>query len=70
MAVVTADQSICKPVRLSFVSIVSRGMVKLSPEERQKLRTDWKQMSPEQRREWVQKNAPKTPREAPLPPPR
>ena len=36
-------------------------MVKLSPEERQKLRTDWKQMSPEQRREWVQKNAPKGP---------
>lgn len=45
-------------------------MVKLSPEERQKLRTDWKQMSPEQRREWVQKNAPKAPPEAPLPPPR
>ena len=36
-------------------------MVKLTPEERQKLRTDWKQMSPEQRREWVQKNAPKGP---------
>ena len=45
-------------------------MVKLSPEERQKLRTDWKQMSPEQRREWMQKNAPKAPPEAPLPPPR
>ena len=45
-------------------------MVKLSPEERQKLRTDWKQMSPEQRREWVQKNAPKGPPEPPLPPPR
>ena len=45
-------------------------MVKLTPEERQKLRTDWKQMSPEQRREWVQKNAPKAPPEAPLPPPR
>ena len=45
-------------------------MVKLTPEERQKLRTDWKQMSPEQRREWVQKNAPKGPPEPPLPPPR
>ena len=45
-------------------------MVKLSPEARKQLREDWKQMSPEQRREWVQKNAPKGPPEPPLPPPR
>ena len=45
-------------------------MVKLTPEARKQLREDWKQMSPEQRREWMQKNAPKAPPEAPLPPPR
>ena len=45
-------------------------MVKLSPEARKQLREDWKQMSPEQRREWVQKNAPKGPPEPVLPPQR
>ena len=43
-------------------------MVKLTPEARNQLREDWKQMSPEQRREWVQKNASKGPQAAPLPP--
>ena len=59
----TPDQR--KQARVLYVH-----MVKLSPEARRQLREDWKQMSPEQRREWVQKNAPKGPPEAPLPPPR
>lgn len=41
----------------------------LPPEQRNKLRDEWKAMTPEQRRAWVQKNAPKETRPA-LPPPR
>ncbi len=34
-------------------------MKELPPEQRRKLREDWKNMTPEQRRAWIQKNAPK-----------
>ena len=34
-------------------------MRKLSPEQRKELREDWRQMTPEQRRAWVDKHAPK-----------
>ncbi|HEX7802950.1 MAG TPA: DUF3106 domain-containing protein [Pseudoxanthomonas sp.] len=42
-------------------------MKDLPPEERRKLREDWKSMTPEQRRAWIQKNAPQETR-PPLPP--
>ncbi|MET0717738.1 MAG: DUF3106 domain-containing protein [Pseudoxanthomonas sp.] len=44
-------------------------MKALPPEQREKLREEWRAMTPEQRRAWVQKNAPKETR-PPLPPPR
>ena len=40
-------------------------MKTLPPEERKQLREQWKGMTREQRREWVEKNAPKA---APTPP--
>jgi hypothetical protein len=43
-------------------------MKDLPPEQRRKLREDWKNMTPEQRRVWIQKNAPKDTRPPPLPP--
>jgi len=42
-------------------------MKDLPPEQRKKLREDWKSMTPEQRRVWIQKNAPQDTR-PPLPP--
>ena len=45
-------------------------MRQMQPEDRKKLREEWSRMTPEQRRAWVQKNPPKGPPEAPLPPPR
>jgi hypothetical protein len=33
-------------------------MKKLSPEQRKELREDWRRMTPEQRRAWVEKHAP------------
>lgn len=42
-------------------------MKDLPPEQRRKLREDWKNMTPEQRRTWIQKNAPQDTR-PPLPP--
>lgn len=42
-------------------------MKDLPPEQRRKLREDWKNMTPEQRRAWIQKNAPQDTR-PPLPP--
>ena len=41
-------------------------MRQMPPEERKKLREEWSQMTPEQRRAWVQKNPPK---QMPEPPP-
>lgn len=35
-------------------------MKKLSPEQRKELREEWKAMTPDQRRAWMQKNAPKS----------
>lgn len=45
-------------------------MKDLPPEQRKKLRDDWKNMTPEQRRAWLQKNAPEDmrPPSPPLPP--
>jgi len=45
-------------------------MKDLPPEQRKKLREEWKNMTPEQRRVWMQKNAPRDSRQAlpPLPP--
>ena len=43
-------------------------MKDLPPEQRRKLRDDWKKMTPEQRRAWIQKNAPKDTKPPPLPP--
>lgn len=43
-------------------------MKELPPEQRKKLRDDWKNMTPEQRRVWLQKNAPEDARPPPLPP--
>ncbi len=34
-------------------------MKQLSPEQRKELRENWRRMTPEQRRAWVEKNAPK-----------
>lgn len=42
-------------------------MKKLSPEQRKELREEWKAMTPDQRRIWVEKHAPKGP---PAPPTR
>lgn len=42
-------------------------MKELPPEQRRKLREDWKNMTLEQRRAWIQKNAPKETK-PPLPP--
>ena len=42
-------------------------MKELPPEQRRKLREDWKNMTPEQRHAWIQKNAPKETK-PPLPP--
>ncbi|MDR6842962.1 DUF3106 domain-containing protein [Pseudoxanthomonas sacheonensis] len=42
-------------------------MKDLPPEQRKKLRDDWKAMTPEQRRAWIQKNAPQDSRQAPPP---
>lgn len=36
-------------------------MVKMSPEDRQKLREDWKNMTPEQRKAWLEENRPARP---------
>jgi uncharacterized protein DUF3106 len=36
-------------------------MKNLSPEKRKELREDWRRMTPEQRRVWVEKHAPKGP---------
>lgn len=44
-----------------------RGMNK---EQRQQLRNDWSKMTPEQRRDWMDKNAPKRDDMPPMPPPR
>ena len=41
-------------------------MRQMPPEDRKKLREEWSQMTPEQRRTWVQKNPPK---QMPEPPP-
>lgn len=38
-------------------------MQQLPPEQRKQLREEWKQMTPEQRRVWVQKHPPKSPPE-------
>lgn len=45
-------------------------MKELPPEQRKKLREDWKNMTHEQRRVWIQKNAPRDSGQAlpPLPP--
>lgn len=45
-------------------------MKDLPPEQRRKLREDWKNMTPEQRRVWIQKNAPQDTRPPPPLPPR
>lgn len=42
-------------------------MKKLSPEQRKELREDWRRMTPEQRRVWVEEHAPNGP---PIPPTR
>ena len=42
-------------------------MRQMPPEDRKKLREEWSQMTPEQRRAWVQENPPK---QMPEPPPR
>lgn len=34
-------------------------MKDLTPQQREQLRDDWKKMTPEQRRNWVEKNAPR-----------
>ncbi len=36
-------------------------MKKLSPEQRKELREDWRKMTPEQRRAWMERHAPKAP---------
>ncbi|MEO8366423.1 MAG: DUF3106 domain-containing protein [Pseudoxanthomonas sp.] len=40
-------------------------MKKLSPEQRNQLREDWRRMTPEQRRAWVEKNPPGKPASPP-----
>lgn len=40
-------------------------MKKLSPEQRNQLREDWRRMTPEQRRAWVEKNPPREPASPP-----
>lgn len=46
-------------------------MRELSPEQREQLRNQWKKMTPEQRRIWLQQNPPKDgPRDLPPPPAR
>ena len=40
-------------------------MRQMPPEDRKKLREEWSQMTPEQRRAWVQKNPPKQQPESP-----
>lgn len=44
-----------------------RGMNK---EQRQQLRNEWSKMTPEQRRDWMEKNAPRRDDMPPMPPPR
>ncbi len=44
-----------------------RGM---TPEQRQQLRNQWGKMTPEQRREWMDKNAPRRDEMPPMPPPK
>lgn len=44
-----------------------RGM---TPEQRQQLRNQWGKMTPEQRRDWMDKNAPSRGDMPPMPPPR
>ncbi len=41
-------------------------MSELPPEQRKQLREDWRKMTPEQRRAWVEKNASKEPSSPPL----
>ena len=41
-------------------------MSMLPPEQRKQLREEWRKMTPEQRRAWVEKNAPKEPTSPPL----
>ncbi len=44
-----------------------RGMNK---EQRQQLRNEWSKMTPDQRRDWMEKNAPRRDDMPPMPPPR
>ena len=59
-----------KPHQREEARALFERMKALPPEQRKKLRDEWKGMTPEQRRAWVQKNAPKDARPAlpPLPP--
>ena len=42
----------------------------MSPEQRQQLREQWKSMSPEQRKAWMEKNAPRLGDKPPMPAPK
>jgi len=56
-----------KPHQRDEARALYERMKGLPPEQRDKLRDEWKAMTPEQRREWMQKNAPREPR-VPAPP--
>ncbi len=47
-----------KPHQREEARVLYERMKDLSPEQRGKLRDEWKAMTPEQRRAWIQKNAP------------
>jgi hypothetical protein len=49
------------PQQREEARVLFEQMKKLSPEQRDRLRQDWQQMTPEQRRAWVEKRAPKDP---------
>lgn len=57
-----------KPHQREEARALFERMKDLPPEQRKKLRDEWKGMTPEQRRVWVQKNAPKDAMPSPPPP--
>jgi DNA-directed RNA polymerase subunit F len=54
------------PQQREEARVLFEQMKKLSPEQRNQLREDWQRMTPEQRRAWVEKNAPKDPANPPI----
>lgn len=58
------------PEQRSEARALFSKMRDMTPEQRQQLRSQWGKMTPEQRRDWMDKNAPRRDDMPPMPPPK